>query len=178
MMHIVLTGTESTFKSSLAAAIAEEFNIPLLEEYARLYLDGQTEPIELQPMDRKHYDLIERGQIQAQKAMGYFEKGQSVVFDTDGVVLYLWKKDKYGEVDAALLDVPKHIVYLFCRANVEAIEDALRVDGHRRVELDQKYQEVLQDLDNTIVELDAPTFEERKEQAIESLHALGFTRYD
>lgn len=178
MMHIVLTGTESTFKTSLAQAIAKEFNLPVLGEYARRYLEDRQESIELNPMERGHFDRIEREQIQAQKAVGYFEKGKPVVFDTDGVVLYLWKKDKYGELDATLLDVPKHIVYLFCRANVEAFEDALRVDGHRRAELDQNYHEVLNGMGNTVIELDAPTFKKRQAQAFEALYALGFKRYD
>jgi len=39
---ICLTGPESTGKTTLAAALAAEFDLPLVEEAARGYLRGRT----------------------------------------------------------------------------------------------------------------------------------------
>ena len=40
MMHsIILTGPESTGKSSLGKALKSEFGIPLIEEYARTWME-------------------------------------------------------------------------------------------------------------------------------------------
>jgi nicotinamide riboside kinase len=38
MPHIVLTGTESTYKSRLCAALSELFQLPAVPEYARHYM--------------------------------------------------------------------------------------------------------------------------------------------
>ena len=92
-------------------------------------------------MLRQDYDRIEEGQLLSQKTNGYFTRNASGVFDTDGTVR-IWKKDKFGETDIQLLEIPEDIIYFLCHPNVEAGQDPLRVDAQRRENYTRNMQRV------------------------------------
>ena len=62
--RVVLFGTESTGKSTLAAALAEEFGEPWAREFVREYWDRRNGVIEAQDLG-----VIARGQIADQDAV-------------------------------------------------------------------------------------------------------------
>ena len=171
-MKIVFTGTESTYKSTLAKAIADEFSLNYVPEYARTYLEEIAPSTPVDPMPRQDYDRIEEGQLLSQKTNGYFTRNAPGVFDTDGTVLYIWKKDKFGETDTQLLEIPEDIIYFLCYPNVEAGQDPLRVDAERREELHAQYQAVLSALPNRIIHLNENTLEGRMAKAQQVIRGL------
>lgn len=164
-MKIVFTGTESTYKSTLAKAMAEEFSLTYVPEYARRYLEEFARGTPVDPMPRQDYDRIEEGQLLSQKSNDYFTLNGSGVFDTDGTVLYIWKKDKFGEIDIQLLEIPEDVIYFLCYPNVAAGQDPLRVDAQRREELHEKYVAVLSQLPNRVIHLNESTLEGRMVKA-------------
>ena len=171
-MKIVFTGTESTYKSTLAKAIAEEFSLTYVPEYARTYLEEIAPGTPVDPMPRKDYDCIEEGQLLSQRNNGYYTHNGSGVFDTDGTVLHIWKEDKFGETDTLLLQIPEDIIYFLCHPNVEAGLDPLRVDAQRREELHAKYVAVLGELPNRIIHLNENTLESRMTKAMQVIRGL------
>lgn len=164
-MKIVFTGTESTFKSSLASALAEDFGVPYVPEYARTFLEDIAPETPIDPMPRAAYDTIEEGQLNLQCKHGYFSEGTSAIFDTDGTVLHLWKADKFDEVDDRLLAIPEDVIFCLCYPNVQAGADPLRVDEVRREELHERYKRLLSTLPNKVWHLDKPNFQDRYLQA-------------
>ena len=160
-MKIVFTGTESTYKSTLAKASAEEFSMTYVAEFARTYLEEISSGTPVDPMPRAEYDRIEEGQLRNQKNNGYFTKNSSGIFDTDGTVLYIWKQDKFGKIDSQLLEIPEDVIYFLCHPNVEIGQDPLRVDAHRREELHEKYVALLSQLPNRVIHLNEKTLEDR-----------------
>lgn len=160
-MKIVFTGTESTYKSTLAKALAEEFAFIYVPEYARAYLENVAPNVPVDPMPRLHYDAIEKGQLQLQRTHGYFSKNTKAIFDTDATVLHIWKEDKFDERDLRLLDIPNDVVYFLCYPNVAAAVDPLRVDLERREELHQRYEKLLEQLPNKVIHLNQGSLEER-----------------
>ena len=65
-MRIVVTGTESTYKSTLTKALAQQFSFVHTIEYAREYLEEIAPNTPVDPMPRADYDRIEQGQLQTQ----------------------------------------------------------------------------------------------------------------
>ena len=118
-MHFVFTGTESTFKSTIAKKIAIHFNLLYIPEFARTYLEEISPNTQINPIVRKDYNLIEEGQLALLSSQGYFDSNQPKVFDTDGTVLHIWKTDKFDVIDHELLNIPSHIIYFLCYPNVE-----------------------------------------------------------
>ena len=62
-MRIVLTGAESSGKSTLTTYLAEKFNLPYALEYARYHLEkhgSQYDLPQLINMSRKHLDFTEK----------------------------------------------------------------------------------------------------------------------
>lgn len=171
-MKIVFTGTESTFKSTLAKALADEFSLNYVPEFARTYLEEIAPDTPVDPMPRKDYDRIEEGQLLIQKNNDYFTLNGSGVFDTDGTVLYIWKQDKFGESDAHLLEIPEDIIYFLCHPNVKAGQDPLRIDARRRVELHETYLTVLGKLPNRVIHLNEDTLERRMAEARKVIRGL------
>ncbi|MBA4737748.1 MAG: ATP-binding protein [Cryomorphaceae bacterium] len=171
-MKIVVTGTESTYKSTLTQALAQQFSFVYTKEYAREYLEEIEPDTPVNPMPRADYDRIEQGQLQSQKSHGYFDNFGHRIFDTDGITLYIWKADKYGELDPKLLDIPEDVIYFLCYPNVPAGEDRLRIDAQRRTSLHGEYLNVLHRLPNKVIHLDQPTLEARLAYAQKSIEEL------
>lgn len=171
-MKIVFTGTESTFKSTLAKAIAEEFSLTYVPEFARTYLEEISPDTPIDPMPRQDYGKIEEGQLLSQKVNGYFALNGSGVFDTDGTVLFIWKEDKFDELDSRLLEIPEDVIYFLCHPNVDAGQDPLRVDAPRREELHKKYVALLSELPNRVIHLNESTLEGRMAKAQQVIKGL------
>ena len=171
-MKIVVTGTESTYKSTLTRALAQQFSFVYTKEYAREYLEEIAPDTPTDPMPRADYDRIEQGQLQTQKSHGYLDNFGHRIFDTDGITLYIWKADKYGEIDPELLKVPEDVIYFLCYPNVPAGEDRLRIDSQRRTSLHREYLNVLNSLPNEVVHLDQPTLEGRLAYAKKTIKEL------
>lgn len=159
-MHFVFTGTESTFKSTISKKIAAHFNLLCIPEYARTYLEASPNT-QINPMTRADYNLIEEGQLALLTSQGYYNSDQTKVFDTDGIVLHVWKTDKFDVVDDELLNIPNHIIYFLCYPNVKGAYDPLRIDLERRDYLHKQYVNVLNELPNTTIHLYHETLEER-----------------
>jgi NadR type nicotinamide-nucleotide adenylyltransferase len=95
---IVITGPESTGKSTLAEELARHYKTLWVREYARSYLEVLKRPYE------KH-DLIEiaKGQIQAEDEQ-LSRANRVLICDTDLTVLKIWSQHKYGTVHPFILE--------------------------------------------------------------------------
>jgi NadR type nicotinamide-nucleotide adenylyltransferase len=95
---IVITGPESTGKSTLAEGLARHYKTVWVREYARRYLEVLKRPYE------KH-DLVEiaKGQIRAEEDQLGLANGM-LFCDTDLTVLKIWSQHKYGTVHPFILE--------------------------------------------------------------------------
>ncbi len=171
-MKIVVTGAESTYKSTLTKMLATKYSFVHTSEYAREYLEEIAPNTPVDPIPRADYDRIEQGQLQLQKSQGYFHTNGHRIFDTDGITLYIWKADKYGEIDTELLDIPEDVIYFLCYPNVPAGKDRLRIDSERRAKLHREYLDLLNSLPNNVLHLDQPTLEGRLACARKTIEEL------
>ena len=90
--RILITGPESSGKSTLAAQLAQEHSGVWVREYARSYLRRlQGRPYQMLDLD---YILI--GQLAAEKAMQH--RYPLLYCDTGPEVIYIWSKVKFGKI--------------------------------------------------------------------------------
>jgi len=172
MMHLIFTGVESTFKSTLAKAVGEALAREVCGGFAREYLDGLDPKPSMHSFPKEHFEAIARGQLLTQKNSGYYETGQQI-FDTDGLTLAVWGSDKYGVEDSQWLAPGGPSFYLLCAPTNTYTEEEYRVDGHRREELHQKFVDLLKELGRPYLILREPVFEDRLYEALRIIKELG-----
>jgi NadR type nicotinamide-nucleotide adenylyltransferase len=149
-MKVVITGPESTGKSWLSKALARHYDIPLVEEYARLFLK-QTKG------EYRQEDLIEiaKGQIALEDQVT-LQKPKFILCDTDLEVIRVWSEWKYDACDPWILEKAKEKqadLYLLLKPDVPWFPDPLRENPNDREALFLEYQKVLAEYDSKVIEI-------------------------
>ena len=137
---IIITGPESTGKTTLAADLAQYFKTDFVKEYARTYLDDLEGTYEEEDLLS-----IAKGQLlleQKQQNIGH----PILIFDTSFLVLKVWSDVKYGRCHPFIekeLKHKKNAFFIVCGTDVEWEYDPLRENENDRDELYQIYKKEL-----------------------------------
>ena len=164
MLKIIVTGPESSGKTTLCKALSEHYNLPFTKEFAREYLTDLG----------KNYlqeDLLEiaKGQLENEQLIN--NNQQISLHDTDLITLKIWSDYKYGNCNNWILEqIEKQKVenrfYLLCKPDLKWDYDPLRENPTNRNELLEIYKQELENLGHKFLIIKG---EDRNEQAIESL---------
>ncbi len=131
MSVYVLTGPESSGKSTLAAQLSGHLGAGLVSEAARAYLAALPDPY--QPGDLLR---VAARQIQLEmQAWQAHPAPHTLICDTDLQVLYIWWQVKYGPAPVSLVENyraqgPRH--YLLCAPDLPWTPDPQREHPHSR----------------------------------------------
>ena len=135
MLKIIITGPESSGKTTLCKALSKHFNLPSQKEYARKYLD------ELE-RDYKKNDLMEiaKGQLKSEQ--------NTQLLDTDLITIKIWSNYKYGSCDKWILDQlekqkSENRYYLLCKPDIPWESDQQRENPNDREEIFEIYKKEL-----------------------------------
>jgi len=143
-LKIVITGPESTGKSTLSKQLSEYFEQPWLPEYARTYLN-----IIQRPYDRNDLVEIAKGQIKNEDDL--FSTAPPLVFlDTSLEVLKVWSEWKYNFCDQFIsnnLKARPADLYLLLSPDLAWENDPLRENPHDREIIFNIYKKELKKLD-------------------------------
>ncbi len=162
MIKIVLTGPESSGKTTLAKQLAEHFQANYVSEFARQYLNGIER-------DYEKEDLIEiaKGQVKSESILG--PRSTNLLFcDTDLITIKIWSDYKYKETAPWVLqqiDRRYYDLYLLCVPDIPWKEDSQRENPDDRDELFELYKNTLLEYNKNFVEIKG-SFEERLKTAI------------
>jgi NadR type nicotinamide-nucleotide adenylyltransferase len=121
---IVVTGPESTGKSTLCEQLATHYKTGWVPEYARQYLLALGRPYQ--------YDdllIIARGQLEQEDRITASLKTPLVFIDTDMYVMKVWCEFVFGKCHSFILDQivkRKYDAYLLCNTDLPWVADELR----------------------------------------------------
>ena len=144
MLKVIVTGPESSGKTTLCNALAEYFNIPFTAEFAREFLnklDGEYTQDDLL--------AIAKGQLQSEQLAT--NNSQLTLHDTDLITIKIWSEYKYGDCDNWILEQiekqkKENRFYLLCKPDIPWESDPLRETPNNRVELFEIYKKELENL--------------------------------
>ncbi len=122
---IVVTGSECTGKTTLAAWLAAAFGATLSAEYARQYVDEKRTPL-----DAGDVDAIARGQIAGEDA-AMRAAADVVIKDTDLLSTVVYSRHYYGHSPAWIEEAAlarRADLYLLLHPDVPWVADGLQRD--------------------------------------------------
>jgi len=137
---IVITGPESTGKSTLAQQLAEYHQTVWIPEYARMYIDNLNRSYE-----QKDLLAIAKGQLEMENYL--LQYANDYIFcDTNFLVLKVWSEFKYGNCNPWILkqlEERKYDCYVLCDIDVPWEFDPQRENPKQREELFKIYEREL-----------------------------------
>ena len=142
MKKIVLTGPESTGKTTLMRYLGAAFHAPYQIECSREYLESFGPKYTLRDL----YEMAKMQFYQRDKQAPFRPDIPYLICDTDAVVFQIWAKDKFGvHLDLATEDLRKYPaeLYLLCRPDLPWEPDPLRENRHDRDRLFNLYRRYL-----------------------------------
>ena len=138
--RVVLTGSESTGKTTLAADLARHYEAVWVPEYTRSYAARKGAPL-----DAGDVDPIAKGQI-AQQDAALTRAGRLLLLDTDLLSTAVYARHYYGRcpdwVTRAVLD-RRADLYLLCDIDIPWVADPQRDRPHEREQLHSLFDQAL-----------------------------------
>ena len=131
-IRIVITGPESSGKSTLARELALHYKTVWVEEYAREYIGNLRR-------DYNYSDILEiaKGQISRENELAD-KANKFLICDTGLLVPKIWCDVKYGKYHKWIsekIENHKYDLYLLCDIDIEWQFDILREHPQKRNEL-------------------------------------------
>ncbi len=151
MIRVVVTGSECTGKTTLAAALAEHYGAPWVAEHARQFvLEKGRAPVhgDVEPIARSQIALEDAAAAAAPHLL---------ILDTDLLSTVVYSRHYYGDcppwVERALVDRGADL-YLLAGVDVPWAPDGDQRDrGHRREEMQALFRQALRSLGARTVEI-------------------------
>jgi NadR type nicotinamide-nucleotide adenylyltransferase len=138
--RVVLTGSESTGKSTLAERLAAHYGAELVPEFVRTYAEQKGGAI-----DFGDHGPIARGQM-ALEDEHIAGARDLVIQDTDLLSTVVYCTHYFGRCPAWITEAAaarKPDLYLVCEIDLPWVADAVRDRGHLREEMQQLFRDAV-----------------------------------
>jgi NadR type nicotinamide-nucleotide adenylyltransferase len=170
---VVVTGSECTGKTTLAAELGAQFGGPVSLEFAREYLTGRTDPL-----DASDVDPIARGQLRAQEdadEAAARRQAAIVIRDTDLLSTVVYSHHYYGGCPAWVEREARDgagDLYLLLVPDVPWVADGLLRDRPEgRNAMHDLFRTGLADAGVSVIEIGG-TWDERRARAVSAVEDL------
>lgn len=135
MLRIVITGPESSGKTTLANDLARQLHTVAVPEFARTYLSWLGRPYTPEDLPTIYKGQLAWEQWFAQRASNY------LICDTDWTVLEIWHQ--HIQPSPSHFDrIPWDFAFL-CTPDIDWEPDPLREHPHEREQLFEQYHQLL-----------------------------------
>ena len=138
MTKVIVTGPESSGKTTLCKKLSKHFKIPFTKEFAREYLNVLSR-------DYSQDDLLKiaKGQLASEHNFQ--------LLDTDLITIKIWSEYKYGNCEKWILDTiekqkTEKRFYLLCKPDIHWEADPLRENPNNRNGLFELYKKEIDKL--------------------------------
>ena len=144
--HVVLTGPESSGKTSLAAHLSRVFSAPWVPEASRRFVETDPRPLSadtVEPIARLSMAMDDEARALAPPLL---------IHDTDLVSTVVYAQHYYGDCPHWILEearTRRADLYLLCLPDLPWEPDGVRDRPSQRTELLALFRETLQALDAT-----------------------------
>ena len=129
--NIVVTGPESSGKTTLFEQLKTLSGFNFISEYSRTYIDKINRPY--------HYnDILEIAKFYVKEVESVSQNKLSVISDTDLLTLQIWCEYKYKKCHPFIIEnikINPPDLYLICSPNIPWDFDPQRENPHDRIEL-------------------------------------------
>ncbi|NJC24941.1 AAA family ATPase [Neolewinella antarctica] len=168
MIKILVTGPESSGKSTLARGLATFFSGAYVPEFARGYLEKDPAYV------AADLDVMLAGQLAGERAALDLGDVEIMICDTGPIVLYVWSSVKYGQVSKAIAKAIAEIDYdliLLCYPDLPWADDPLREhpDVRDRLLIYERYLKLVHQSGITLAIISG---EDREQTAIQAIRVL------
>ena len=141
MRRIVITGSESTGKTTLATMLAERYDTVAVPEFSREYAAGRAAPL-----DRHDVEAIALGQVHSEDRWARRARNGLLVLDTDLFSTVVYGGHYYGSVQHWIERVAldrRGDLYLLLDIDVPWVADPIRDRGRQRGEMHALFRGML-----------------------------------
>jgi HTH-type transcriptional regulator, transcriptional repressor of NAD biosynthesis genes len=137
LRRVVILGSESTGKTTLAQDLARHFGTVWVPEYAREYLANRT-------CTHADIDVIGRGQDASEQRLAR-KANRVLICDTDLLTTWFWSHLYFGRCPAWIEAASRRQadLYLLTAPDVPWVADGLRDRPHMRQEIDAAFRAAL-----------------------------------
>lgn len=148
-IDVVVTGPESTGKTTIAARLAHLFDAALSAESARVYYDALLARDPSATLSFDDVAPIARGQIALEdraRADAESRGACCIVRDTDLISTVVYARHYYDDCPPWVVDAARDrrgALYLLCATDVPWIDDAVRDSAEERETLYAKFRDAL-----------------------------------
>lgn len=164
-LHIIITGPESSGKSTLTLRLAHKLNAPWNAEVARTYLEAINRSY-------NQNDILTIAKLHAFNVDISVQQNAPIhIFDTGFLVLKIWLQEKYNITITWIeekLENADSELYLLCKPDIPWEPDPLRENPDDRDRLFEVYEEELKKMGKRYLVVSG-SVEERVEQVVEFL---------
>ena len=135
---IVVTGPESSGKTTLVNRLKTEYSVPVVSEFARTYLEQKEDP----KYQFEDLEMIGRCQnIQEKEAHNLYPL---IVCDTDIITIDIWAKEVFNKSITLPNNNSDKKYYLLCKPDIPWVVDPLRENPDDRDRLFELYSQYLE----------------------------------
>ncbi|MDL1948267.1 ATP-binding protein [Acidobacteria bacterium ACD] len=169
LLRVVVTGPESTGKTTLARILAGRFDTTWAPEAARGYLTCLGRPPSLPDIE-----AIARLQLESEEAAARDARGL-LVCDTDLLATRVWSEHYFGVCPGWVAEEAARRPYdlhLLCRADVPWVDDGLRDSPGLGPRFEDAFRRALREAGRPFVERSG-SWPEREDRAVAAILALG-----
>ena len=139
---IVITGAESTGKSTLTEALAHYFKVPFVPEYARSYIENLN-----REYNYNDVEIIARKQVEIFNSVKK-SNSEFVFIDTWLIITKIWFEEVFNKIPSWIeheIINTKINLFLVCDTDLPWIPDPVRENGgENRLKLQKKYIEQIE----------------------------------